>query len=216
MATITHSPATTSAESTALPAIQVDGPTKIAYLTFDDGPDPVYTPQVLDVLRHFGVPATFFVIGSRVEQHPEIVRAAVAAGHAIGNHTFTHPKLGESTKAVFDEEISATDQAMRAALAGRGAPTAIMRPPYGSIDEHTEDYARSSGLRMVLWDVDPHDWSEPGAAHISRIVLANIQPGSVILMHDGGGDRSGTVSALATIVPALLEEGYTFGTIAAD
>lgn len=184
----------------------------VVYLTFDDGPDPVYTPAVQAVLARYKVRATFFVIGQSVEKYPEVVRATAAAGHLVANHTFTHPRLKGIGQPEFDAEIEATDRAMRRALGG--APAPLMRPPYGSTDEFTQSYAESHGLRMVLWDVDPNDWAEPGAAAITSHVLQEVCPGAVILLHDGGGDRSGTVAALSAIIPALLDQGFLFDTIA--
>jgi peptidoglycan-N-acetylglucosamine deacetylase len=200
-------------EESVQPTVVGGSATKLVYLTFDDGPNPIYTPQILAVLARYGVRATFFVVGGRVEQHPDIVRAAATAGHAIGNHTFTHPRLEDATKERFDQEIRETDRAMRQALGDAGAPAAIMRPPYGSINDQTEELARAHGLRMVLWNVDPNDWAAPGAETISQIVLSDMRPGAVVLMHDGGGDRSGTVSALSTFIPRLLDDGYSFATV---
>lgn len=184
----------------------------LLYFTFDDGPA-VDTPAVLDALAQYGAKATFFVVGGRVEERPDQLRATVQAAHYIGNHTFTHPHLAGMPRAEFFEELTKTAAAVQAAasdlltLDGR---MHLMRPPYGSTDENTAAWAAELGHDMVLWDIDPNDWDMPGIEKIATQILGEAKPGAIVLMHDGGGDRSQTVAALHKILPSLAGQGYAF------
>jgi peptidoglycan/xylan/chitin deacetylase (PgdA/CDA1 family) len=178
-------------------------------LTFDDGPS-LYTPQVLAVLHRFGAQATFFLIGREIGQYPATVRAEVAAGDEIGNHTYTHANLLGLPNSLVLAELAETQAAAR--QAGGVTPT-WFRPPFGDVDERVAELAASLGLRTITWSVDPRDWTRPGVSFIVARVLADVRPGSVIVMHDGGGDRSETVIALSIILPALRERGYQFVTL---
>ncbi|RCV47902.1 polysaccharide deacetylase family protein [Marinitenerispora sediminis] len=176
-------------------------------LTVDDGPDPRWTPMLLDVLAAHRVPATFFVVGARVTRHPELVRRVADAGHAIGNHTMTHPQpFAALPRSEIRREISGTQEAVRAA-AGR-APT-LFRAPAGGWSWTVLTTAREHGLTPVDWSIDPKDWREPGVRHVTR-VLTSARPGDVMLCHDGGGDRSATVAAVDAALGALLRRGYRF------
>lgn len=177
---------------------------RVIYLTFDDGPDPTYTPQVLDLLARYGARATFFVIGRRAAAHPELLQAIVAGGHTLGNHTYNHPSLAGMGREQVHRELQQTQEV----LGGMGV--ACMRPPYGAVDPFTATYAAELGLRLVRWDLDPQDWARPGSATIAEHVLARAAPGRVILLHDGGGDRSQTVAALEQILSGLNAQGYRF------
>lgn len=177
---------------------------RVIYLTFDDGPDPAYTPQVLDALARYGAQATFFVIGRRAAAHPELLQAIVAGGHTLGNHTYSHPSLAGMGREQVHRELRQTQEL----LGGMGV--SCMRPPYGAVDPFTAAYAAELGLRLVRWDVDPKDWARPGASAIAEHVLARAAPGRVILLHDGGGDRSQTVAALEQILSGLSARGYRF------
>ncbi len=172
----------------------------IVYLTFDDGPDPAWTPRVLGILAEHKAEATFFVIGQKAATDGAIVRRTRQAGHAIGNHTYTHPWLTKLPTAGAREELVRTD-----ATLGR---TTCMRPPGGFVDGRIAEVAASLGKSVVLWGVDTSDWRRPGVGPIVTKVLADARPGAVILMHDGGGDRSQTVAALERILPALAARGY--------
>jgi peptidoglycan/xylan/chitin deacetylase (PgdA/CDA1 family) len=177
-------------------------------LTFDDGPSP-YTAAILAQLVRAGVPATFFVVGQRALAMPEIVRREAASGYPVEDHTWDHARLPNLPTPAIAFEI-ARGQAVIASLAG--APTCF-RPPYGALDERVLSSARARGLSTVMWTVDPRDWSRPGAAVIAERVLTAVRPGAVVLLHDGGGDRSQTVAALAVIVAALRQRGYGFRSI---
>lgn len=180
---------------------------KVVYLTFDDGPDRRYTPQVLALLKKHDAKATFFMIGSQAKADRALMKRVRAQGHAIGNHTYSHPWLHRLSAGSVSAQLSRTD-----AVLGR---TTCMRPPGGFVNNSVRSVARRQGKRVVMWHVDPADWRRPGAATISRKVLKGTRNGSVVLLHDGGGNRSQTVSALSTILPRLAAQGYRFETLPA-
>ncbi|MDX3387217.1 glycosyltransferase [Streptomyces niveiscabiei] len=187
-------------------------------LTFDDGPDPVWTPRVLAVLDRYAVHGTFFVTGTAVARRPGLVRALVAHGHEIGLHTFTHPDLGNASEARLDRELAQTQLALAGAA---GLHSTLVRPPYSStaaaLDNLSWPVVRRLGAKgyvTVLVDVDSQDWRRPGADAIaSRVVRPLTGQGAVVLLHDSGGDRSQTVRALERIVPELRSRGYRFTTV---
>lgn len=174
------------------------------YLTFDDGPDPHWTPQVLDVLRRHDVPAVFFEVGQNVAAHPDLVARIRSEGHLIGNHTWSHAKLTDLRNAAIVDQLRRTDVAL-------GGRVRCVRPPYGATDPRVAGVVDARGQHSVLWDVDPEDWARPGVARIVRRVLAQVHDGARILMHDGGGERSQTVAALEQVITRLEERGYRFG-----
>ncbi|MER6910543.1 polysaccharide deacetylase family protein [Streptomyces sp. NPDC000594] len=174
-------------------------------LTFDDGPDPVLTREVLAILDRYGVPATFFCVGMHVQALPDEVRRIADAGHGFGNHTWSHPFLPDLTPREFRLQIDRTSEAFDRAI-GR-APT-LFRPPYGARSPETLGELIDAGPALALWDVDSWDWARPGPEKITGKVLDGVRPGSMILMHDGGGDRRETVRALPAIVEGLLERDF--------
>lgn len=178
------------------------GPAGTVYLTFDDGPSAGYTPQVLDLLAQYHAQATFFMIGSQAQAQPGLVARVRAAGHVIGNHTYSHPWLTTLATPAIGTQISSTS----AVLGG----TKCLRPPGGYVDARVRSVAAGLGQNVVLWTVDPQDWSRPGTAAITNTVLAKTRAGSIVLMHDGGGDRSQSVAALRTILATLAARGYGF------
>ena len=172
-------------------------------LTFDDGPWPGSTERILAVLAKLHVPATFFAVGDLVERNPQLVQAEVAAGMVVGDHTWDHPEVppfAAQPEARVRSEISRPMNALGVA----GVRPTLFRPPGGSFGAFTLDVARALGLRVVLWSVDPADWT-PGisAKAIVHRVLANVRPGSIVLLHDGGGDRSATLAALPAIIKGI-------------
>ena len=186
-------------------------------LTFDDGPDPRWTPAIADVLNEFNVNATFFVVGSQAARHPEIVRRLVRDGHQIGNHTFTHTALASGSKRLREAQLAVTEATL-AGTAGRYAR--YVRPPYSATPDvvgtkESKELARLIGNRyyLVLADLDSKDWKRPGADEIVRRASPTNGMGGVVLMHDGGGERSQTVAALRTLIPRLKAEGYRFTTV---
>jgi len=177
-------------------------PRKVA-LSFDDGPWPVQTKQVLSILHRMHAPATFFMVGYLVERYPEIVRAVREAGMQIGDHSWDHPinpPLADLSEAGITDEIGKARLALRAA----GVKPALFRPPGGSYNEYVVEEARRLGMRVVTWSVDPQDW-RPGTTSkkIVRSVLNHVRPGSIVLMHDGGGNRGATVNALPRIIRGI-------------
>lgn len=179
-------------------------------LTFDDGPWPGSTDAVLGELRSAGVKATFFLIGRQAVERAEIVRREVAAGMEIGNHSWSHRYLSSAPLAEVRSEISRGDAAITSLT---GTPTVWYRPAGGLVSALVFDEAARLGNRIILWSVDPQDWRRPPAATIAQRVLDHVRPGSVILMHDGGGDRSNTVVALRTVLAALKARGYQMVTL---
>lgn len=183
----------------------------VVYLTFDDGPHPTWTPQVLDILARYDAPATFFVLGQSASRYPEIIERIVEGGHEAENHTFDHIWLDKAPRELFISQVTAADDALHAAAGGRVDPIACLRPPYAAMNEHTRDLAAELGKSIVLWSVDTQDWRRPGADQIASHVMTNVRPGAIVLMHDGGGERSQTVAALATVLEGLTGRGYAFG-----
>lgn len=192
---------------------------KIA-LTFDDGPDPQYTPQILDALQQAGVHATFFIIGANGERHPELLRRIVDEGHELGNHTFTHPNISVISHTQIELELSATQRLLASAV---GRQSLLFRAPYAEDSEpETIDQVRpielASGLGYLTvgMQIDPDDWKRPGVDEIVRRIIeaAERGEGNVVLLHDAGGDRSQTVQAIPKIVEVLRDRGFQFVTIA--
>jgi peptidoglycan/xylan/chitin deacetylase (PgdA/CDA1 family) len=203
------------------PEYTVNAGPKVMALTFDDGPSPQYTPQVLDVLRDHGVRATFFVCGDNVIQYPDVIRRAIAEGHVIGNHTWSHPDLADLSAAEIRDQVQRTQQAVTDTA---GHTPVLFRAPYGDFTDTTLDICADLALRPISWSVDPEDWANPGTSTIVDRVLAGAATGAIVLHHDGteggdddpapgsGGDRSQTVAALTSYLPQLLDAGYTFTT----
>jgi peptidoglycan/xylan/chitin deacetylase (PgdA/CDA1 family) len=176
-------------------------------LTIDDGPDPIWTPKVLALLSSLGVSATFCVIGRQARAHPGLVADVVHAGHQVANHTYTHRFLhGASASTVRSEIARATDAVRQAA----GVRPTHFRAPGGEWSSTVLAECRAQGLAPLNWSVDPRDWSRPGTASIVRTIMTQTAPGSIILEHDGGGDRSQTLKALTVALPRLLDQGYRF------
>ena len=186
-----------------------DGP-GVVYLTFDDGPTPDWTPRVLELLARHRAQATFFVVGRNAAAHPELVRQAYAAGHGVGNHTWSHRRLTRLGAGALEAEVGATSLAIQRAT---GAPVRCLRPPYATVDAATAGRARALGLRLVMWDVDSNDWRRPGAGVITGRVLGRVRSGDVVLLHDGGGDRSQTLAALQQILASLTAGGFRFSSL---
>jgi peptidoglycan/xylan/chitin deacetylase (PgdA/CDA1 family)/heat shock protein HslJ len=198
-----------------LPAETEDG-RPIVYLTFDDGPDPNNTPQLLDLLDQHQALVTFFNVGNEVETWPDLVRDSATRGHYIADHTWDHHSLEGMTAEQFIQEADRTRDAIIAAagdLFTLDRNVRYLRPPYGATDANTFQYAFQEGFAIVLWTIDPQDWRRPGADVIANHVLEHVYPGAIILSHDGGGDRSQTIEAYRSILPALQEQGYVFRTI---
>jgi peptidoglycan/xylan/chitin deacetylase (PgdA/CDA1 family) len=186
------------------------GGKKLVALTFDDGPWPVYTERILGVLEAEDVHATFYVLGTNVKRDPELLRRAVAEGHEIGNHSWSHKHLTRATPAVLRSEIDKNQK--RVQSIGGVLPTTF-RPPYGEINGKVRDEARRQRLTVVKWTVDSNDYKKPGTKKMVKQVVSATRPGSIILMHDGGGDRVQTARALPFIIRELRKKGYEFVTV---
>lgn len=194
----TGSPTVTGSPAPTAPTAPEGG---VIHLSFDDGPDPAWTPQLLALLRQHGARATFFEIGQQAAAHPELVAAVRAGGNTIGNHTWSHPNLATLSSTQAAQEVART----QAVLGAR-----CLRPPYGAIGGAVKDIAASTGLALTLWDVDTRDWQRPGAAVIAERAVAQAHDGATILLHDGGVDRSQTLEAVATILSTLEARGWRF------
>lgn len=184
-------------------------------LTYDDGPNDPYTLRLLEVLARHNVKATFFMIGRYVEQHPDIAREVAKAGHVIGNHTFTHPNLIFASALQTRLQIEQCAAALHQAI---GEHSKLFRPPFGGRRPATLRVARSLGLDPVMWNVTGWDWNAPSAEHIERHVRRQIRGGDVILLHDGGHQRTGsdrahTVTASDRLITRHTDEGYQFVTV---
>ncbi|MEV6207147.1 polysaccharide deacetylase family protein [Kitasatospora sp. NPDC051914] len=180
---------------------------RLVALTLDDGPDPVHTPIVLNILERYHLRATFFLIGENAARQPGLVREIAARGHHIANHTWSHPDLRGIPDATVHDQLLRTSDLLGSAT-GR-APT-WFRAPGGDWSDASLRICAELGMRPMGWSVDPQDWARPGESLITQRVLKAIGPGSIVLNHDGGGDRSQTVAALQTYLPVLIDEGYRF------
>jgi len=188
----------------------------IVYLTFDDGPDPENTPRLLEVLAQYDAKVTFFNIGKNVATWPELVRDVALQGHYIADHTWDHANLDGMSSEQFIQEANRTRDAILAAagdLFTLDRNVRYLRPPYGAVDDTITVYAITQGFAIVLWNIDPQDWRNPGAEVIANYIIENVYPGVIVLSHDGGGDRSQTIEAYRIALPALQEKGYVFHTI---
>lgn len=176
---------------------------KIA-LTFDDGPHPYYTEQLLDGLQERGIVATFFVTGEHAKLHPDIIKRMQEEGHLIGNHTYSHTQLRSDNRETFREELMRTNEVLKEIT---GEDIIYVRPPYGSWDKSFE---QELNMIPVLWTVDPLDWCSSDVSCVVRSVTEKVEENDIVLMHDY---YDSTVTAALRIVDELLEEGYTFVTV---
>jgi peptidoglycan-N-acetylglucosamine deacetylase len=176
-------------------------------LTIDDGPDPTWTPKILALLSSLQIKATFCVIGRAAKAHPGLVADVVHAGHAVANHTYTHRFLPGVDAAQVHSEIA---RASDAVVAASGVRPTHFRAPGGEWSRTVLAECRSQGLAPLDWSVDPRDWSRPGTSSIISTIMRTTRPGSIILEHDGGGNRSQTLQALTVALPRLLDQGYRF------
>jgi peptidoglycan/xylan/chitin deacetylase (PgdA/CDA1 family) len=177
---------------------------RVVALTFDDGPGP-YTPAVLRVLVRMHVPATFFIVGQELTDFSSSIHAELRDGFVIGDHTENHAWLPRLSAAAQRAQIR--DAATRLERLGAPSPR-LFRPPYGAFSDVTTRLLQQLHMLIVLWSVDPGDWRRPGAAAIVSGVLSHARPGAVVIMHDGGGDRSQTVAALPGIINGLRKRHY--------
>jgi peptidoglycan/xylan/chitin deacetylase (PgdA/CDA1 family) len=184
---------------------------KIVALTFDDGPWPVFTDKVLDILEAEQVPATFFMLGTRVNRAPSIARRVVAEGHQAASHTLGHRYLSREKPKEVRRQIRGGRSAIKKHT---GTDTRWLRPPYGAMSGAAWKVVKTEKVKVVMWDVDPKDWKKTRKAKaIANSAVKHAKPGSIILLHDGGGDRTQTVKALPIIIRKLKAKGYSFVTV---
>jgi peptidoglycan/xylan/chitin deacetylase (PgdA/CDA1 family) len=181
-------------------------------LTFDDGPDPERTPALLDALAELRAPATFFLLGSRVDAHPELAARIAREGHELGNHTYSHRYLPLARSRSVARELAAADAAIARAT---GVVPSLARPPYGGRSPANVRAFARGGKRVVLWDVNSFDWKGAGPADIAHRVLARVRPGSIVLMHEARQGGEATVAAVRLLVPELRARGYELVTASA-
>jgi peptidoglycan-N-acetylglucosamine deacetylase len=184
---------------------------KVVALTFDDGPHPTQTQEILAILKAENVKATFFMVGKMARYHSEAARAVANAGMLIGDHTENHARLPGMTDTQVADEIAKGQASIKAVT---GITTHWFRSPYGAVGASTRVAASKLGMRVATWNVDPNDWKNPTSKAITSYVVKHVRPGSIILLHDGGGqNRANTVAALPEIIRALKKQGYRFVTL---
>ncbi len=183
-------------------------------LTFDDGPDPRFTPQILDLLAEHDIQATFFVTGARAEAYPELLQRIVNEGHVVGNHTYGHPNLVEASDMdTLETEVLRTEEIINSVV---GYRPKLFRAPYGFLYDELLEKLGEMDYTVVGWSVDSLDWQEDPPEVIAYNVINNIHPGAIVLMHDGAsesGDRTNTIEALRQIIPNLRDQGLEFETV---
>jgi peptidoglycan/xylan/chitin deacetylase (PgdA/CDA1 family) len=182
---------------------------KIA-LTFDDGPHPVKTPQILDILDKYGVKATFFIIGENAEYYPDIVRKEAECGHELANHSYSHTKLSVLTEAEIRAEIERADAAIKKAS---GVTPRLFRPPEGAYSPGVVKIASELSKSTIIWTVDTLDWAKTPCDKIVENVKMSVTYGSIILFHDYTGKDTHTAEALEVLIPFLQKQGYEFVTV---
>jgi peptidoglycan/xylan/chitin deacetylase (PgdA/CDA1 family) len=192
---------------TVAPARAADPDRRIVYLTFDDGPSSLYSPRLLKILSRHRVPATFFVVGRSLSADPGYATRLWLGGHAVGNHTWSHPDLTGLDPLGVRRQVLSTQR-----LAGRAAGMCV-RPPYGAHNAVVDSVIEGLGMSRVMWTVDPQDWRYQDAQRITSHVVQRVENKSVILLHDGGGPRAQTLAAVEALIPRLLLRGYEFRTV---
>ncbi|CAH1220094.1 polysaccharide deacetylase family protein [Paenibacillus sp. JJ-223] len=190
---------------------QVNVGEKVVAFTFDDGPHPVYTYQLLEIFRGAGGRATFFMIGQEMEAHPELAAAVHREGHEIANHTYSHPDLTKLTLETAREELLRTEELIREVT---GETARIFRPPYFGVNDDILSLAAERGYQTIgAVNGGAKDWENPGIEYIVEHTRPTVRPGSILIFHDGYGERSQTVEAVRTLVKELAAEGYRFVTV---
>jgi peptidoglycan/xylan/chitin deacetylase (PgdA/CDA1 family) len=179
-------------------------------ITIDDGPDPLWTPQVLDVLREYGVKATFCMVGTQAQAHPDLVKKVVAAGHRLCDHSVSHDTAMDKNSQAYQSRQILDAERMITKASG-GVRPMYYRAPGGAFTPYSRKLAASRGMRPLGWNVDTKDFERPGTDAIVATVERELPNGPTLLFHDAGGDRSQTVEALRRILPWLEEQGYSCG-----
>jgi peptidoglycan-N-acetylglucosamine deacetylase len=184
---------------------------RMVAITFDDGPNPLYTPQILEIFSEAKAKATFFMIGEQMKSHPDVVKQVTEGGHEIGNHTFSHPMLSQLS---IDDCLAEIEQTEKLAVELDGRKPVVFRPPYFDYNQDTVSLLQQKGYPMIgAVNLEAQDWEQPGVEHIlgkSRDVVEN---GSILIFHDGYGDRSQTIEAVRMLVSELISQDYQLVTV---
>ena len=178
-------------------------------LTFDDGPHPKYTPEILDILDKYGIKATFFVVGENVGYYSDIVKDEIRRGHEVGNHTYEHKNISGYDKNKLSIEIKKCEDA----LAGLDYSCKLFRPPEGALGEGQSKQIKALDYSVILWNLDTRDWAHNSPWQISNYLMKNVKSGDIILMHDFIGKNSPTPEALRIFIPKMIAAGYSFVTV---
>ncbi|MBX9421573.1 polysaccharide deacetylase family protein [Streptomyces lateritius] len=187
------------------PFLSMSGVGRSMVLSFDDGPDPRYTPGILRTLRRYDCRAMFFVCGEMAVENQDLLREMAEDGHVIGNHSWSHPLIPTLRPSRIRDELGSTSEVVERTL---GTAPLWYRAPYGAWNRHSFEIGAELGMEPLAWTVDTLDWKEPGTDTVVRRVLDGAAPGAVVLSHDAGGDRSQSVAALRRYLPELLDAGY--------
>lgn len=198
-----------SFQGATISQVRLNPENKVIALTFDDGPWPESTAQVLDILKKNNIKATFFVVGRNVQNHPQLLKRVIAEGHAIGNHTWHHWYHFMNPEAAAYEIKNTTNIIYQTV----GVRTNLFRPPGGIMHNGVVDFARNNDYAIIMWSSDSLDYTRPSVQNLLNNVFRNARPGGIVLLHDGGGNRSRTVEALPEIINRFRREGYSFVTI---
>ena len=183
---------------------------RLVALTFDDGPHPVYTPKILDILKAEGINATFFAVGENAEAYPELTARIVKEGHELGNHTYNHCHVGKMSKTALTEDIERCTEVIERIS---GEKPRFFRPPEGVCNDFVKEICGRDGMTIVMWSVDTRDWAHTPICEICENVKSNTRSGAIVLMHDFIGKNSPTPAALRQIVSILRGLGYEFVTV---
>lgn len=187
---------------------------KVVALTFDDGPDEVFTPQILDILKKYNIKATFFTVGEKVEYNKKLIQREFKEGHEIGNHTYTHINVSKNGYNKIKKEIGDTQDIIKSVT---GVYPKVFRPPYRAISKDMCEVIKQNDMNIVLWSyVDARDWSNPGVSSIVKTIEDGVQNGGIILLHDYNKVRtpkSQTIEAIEIMIPDLIQKGYKFVTV---
>jgi len=188
---------------------RTDTQSRVVHLTFDDGPTPEMTEDLLARLRAYDARATFFLIGDHAQDHPDLVEQIHRGGHRIGNHTFTHPDAWTTPTDALLRELSATTQTLEQITE---APVRVLRPPYGKFTRTMREWSAVQNQQIVMWDVMPGDYLQTATAEgVARFVVRHVRPGSIVVLHDNPICTDVTPAALDTILATLSREGWSFG-----
>ena len=206
LAATSSTPNPPSTEKITYTEVNVDGP--YIAMTFDDGPHATNTPKLLEMAAERHIKLTFFVLGECVEQNPDVLRQEVAAGHEIGNHSWSHPNLAKLSDADVRSQLQRTEDIIEKTA---GIKAKLMRPPYGELTKRQRILVNHQfGYKVILWDVDPLDWKRPGSNVVAQRIIAGARPGSIILSHD---IHPPTIAAMPQVFDTLLAKGFKFVTV---